>query len=74
MEEQLSIFNGDITPVPKMWDCTKTCKRFGEHVDYPSWWFGEGRCLLPKNEHFKEVYFDNGCYFYCALYEKKDNS
>lgn len=69
MNEQLSMFDGYITPVPQVWECTKTCKRFGENVDYPSWWHGQGRCLLPKENDWERVVLDNRCFFWCKLYE-----
>ena len=72
MNEQISIWDV-VTPVPPMWDCRKTCKHFGEAVDYPSWWFGEGRCLLADNKSMKSILFDNCWFCYCTRYEEKTN-
>lgn len=70
--EQINIYDPDaITPTPALWRCRETCKRFGEHVDYPSWWNGEARCLLVDGQHMKEIVFDNMRYTYCTLYERK---
>ena len=52
-------------------DCYKTCKHFGEKVDYPSWWFGKARCLLQTGAHTHEVEFDNTSFMYCDLYEEE---
>ena len=74
-DNQMSMYDF-VTPVPKMWDCTETCKHFGENVDYPSWWNGKSRCLIPgegsgKNARMKSVVFDNSWFTYCTYYEKK---
>ena len=73
MDKQMSIYD-IVTPVPKMWDCTETCKHFGEKVDYPEWWNGKARCLLPAEgggAKMKSVVFDNTWYSYCSMYEEK---
>ena len=69
-EQQLSMYDC-LTTTPEVWDCRKTCKRFGEKVDYPSWWFGEARCLLPKNGDWEQFVFDNTVHFTCKLYESR---
>lgn len=71
MQEQISMYDV-IIPAPTMYECMKTCRRALEHVDYPSWWFGNPRCLLPHSEHMKEVEYDNRSYIYCSLYERRD--
>lgn len=68
---QLTIYDA-VTPVPPMWDCRETCRRFGEQTDSPEWWHGEKRCLLANGNNMKDVVFDNRCYVYCTLYEPKD--
>ena len=73
MTEQLSMYDV-ITPVPEMWDCIKTCKRSGEKVDHPPWWHGEGRCLLPGNKDIESPVFDNKCFVYCKLYERREDA
>ena len=73
MAEQLSMYDV-ITPVPEMWDCRKTCKRYGEKVDHPPWWHGEGRCLLPGNKDIESPVFDNKCFVYCKLYERREDA
>lgn len=69
--KQLTMYDA-VTPVPPMWDCRETCRRFGELTDSPSWWHGEKRCLLVNGNNMKHVEFDNRCYIYCTLYEPKD--
>ncbi len=72
MTEQLDIWDDRVvTPVPALWVCRETCRRFGEYVDYPSWWNGEARCLLCDGSHMHGITFDNRCYIYCDLYESK---
>jgi predicted metal-binding protein len=71
-EQQLDMYD-IVTPVHPMWECRETCRRFGEKLDYPSWWFGEARCLLPEGNNMKHVNFDNRCYIWCDLYERRDD-
>lgn len=72
--EQMDIYDAFLAtlPAPIMWDCRKTCRRFGEYTDHPSWWHGEDRCLLPDAKTMKEAEFDNRAYTYCTLYERKE--
>ena len=70
--KQLSIFDWEAesaAPVPTLWDCRRTCKRFGEKVDYPSWWFGEARCLLVE---IKSKSVNNKSVAWCTKYECKE--
>ena len=69
-DQQLFMYDV-LTPVPQMWECRETCKHFGEHVDYPSWWNGEARCLLCTDGHTKSLIFDNRWFAWCDLYESK---
>ena len=74
MTHQVTMYEA-VTPVPEMWECTKTCRRFGEKVDHPSFWHeGEGRCLLPTDKDIETPVFDNRCYVYCKLYERKEEN
>ena len=66
-EQQLDMYDA-VTPVPPLWDCRKTCRRFGENVDSPEWWFGEKRCLLCTDPHLHVSDFDNCCQVWCDLY------
>ena len=69
--EQLTIYDS-LRSWPPMWDCRKTCKRFGEKIDHPSWWPKDDlRCLLPDRNTMQDVVFDNTAVIYCTLYEKK---
>ena len=70
-QKQLTIYDA-VTPVPPLWDCRETCRRFGEMTDSPEWWNGEKRCLLCNGNTMKHANFDNRCYIYCTLYEPKD--
>ena len=76
MEGQTDIYDAflDTLPAPIMWECRKTCRHFGENVDYPLWWWGEARCLYPDTKTMKHAEFDNRCYIYCTLYEPKNKS
>lgn len=70
-EKQLDMYDA-IHPYPPMWECTETCRHFGEEVDSPSWWFGQKRCLLPKGmADMDQTIFDNIVFIYCKHYEKK---
>ena len=67
--KQLSIFDWEIesvAPVPQLWECRKTCTRFGELVDYPSWWFGEARCRLVD---IRSKVINNTYVAWCENYE-----
>ena len=68
-EQQLFMYDV-VIPVPQLHKCYGTCKHFGEKIDYPSWWFGEPRCLLCDGNHIKSILFDNRWFTYCDLYEK----
>lgn len=65
--EQLTMMDV-VAPVPTLWKCRETCRRFGEMVDHPSWWDGEARCLLADTD---SVLFDNTWITWCKLYEEK---
>ena len=73
MADQLSMYDV-ITPVPEMWECKETCRRFGEYVDYPSWWRGQARCMLCSGNHIKTTTFDNRVFVYCDLYERRPDN
>ena len=66
-QEQLPCYDA-ITPVPELWDCHSTCKRFGERTDFPEWLHGEERCQLPGHDDLVSIIFDNTCHMYCKLY------
>ena len=68
--EQVSMYDV-VTPVPQLWECRETCRRFGESVDYPSWWHGEARCLLANGDTMRQLEFNNRCFIWCSLYEQK---
>ena len=72
--DQISIYDidPDVDPQPEMWDCRKTCARFGEKVDYPEWWNGEARCLYGFDK-VDQVVHDNVTHFYCRFYERRRN-
>jgi len=71
MENQISIDDPEaVLPVPELWDCHATCKRFGEKTDHPSW-LKEERCMLPGHNDLVHVEFNNRCFIYCKLYERK---
>lgn len=71
MEKQLNIFDWMVesaAPVPPIWECRESCRHFGEKVDYPDWWFGEGRCLLADTE---STVVNNRYISWCKKYEPK---
>lgn len=72
MAEQVYMYDV-ITPTPTMWECVKTCKHFGENIDYPEWWFGKPRCLLPDGNCMKSILFDNRWFCYCTKYERRED-
>ena len=69
--EQLTIYDA-VTPVPQLWDCRKTCRRFGEKVDHPDWWpENEDRCMLCGTNEIRNEMFDNRAFLWCTLYEER---
>ena len=70
--KQLTLFDWEAesaAPVPELYECQKTCKHFGESVDYPSWWFGEARCLLMD---YEQKVVNNRCIAWCKRYEQNN--
>ena len=66
---QLSIFNYlPIEAQPELWECQKTCKRFGEKTGFfPT---GEKRCEIPFDGSLRERIDDGSVvHFFCKAYE-----
>lgn len=67
--QQLTMYDC-LTDQPEVWECMKTCRRFGEKVDkFPG--TGEPRCALWRDEDWKQFVFDNTAHFICKLYEER---
>jgi hypothetical protein len=75
MYEQISIYDidPDVEPVPELWECRKTCAKFGLKVDYPEWWHGEARCLygMTQKNGIEQTVRDNTAHLYCRFYERR---
>lgn len=67
--QQLTMYDC-LTSVPEVWECRKTCRRFGEKVSkFPG--SDELRCDLHKEGDWEQFVFDNTVHFTCKLYEPK---